>query len=80
MKKFFSFFLSATIIGCTAGKEVQMSFADVQLVKIDTVKRYPYLNEKLLTWQENNRVNYVTFVPVEAHYALGTHMRVMMRR
>jgi len=80
MKKIFPFFLFATIIGCNAGKEVQMSMADVQLVKIDTVKRYPYSSEKLLTWQDNNRVNYVTFVPVEAYYALGTRMRVMMRR
>ena len=54
-----------------SAKEVQMDLTDVKLVKIDTIQRYPNNTEKILTWQDDNHLSYVTFVPMEAYYAIG---------
>ena len=80
MKQILPFLFTASILSCGTAKEVQMDMADVQLVKIDTIQRYNNSSEKLLTWQDENHMSYVTFVPIEVHYALGSRMKVMMRR
>jgi len=80
MKQILSFALAATLLGCSAGKEFQMDIADVQLIKIDTVQRYPNAREKVLTWQDDNHISYVTFAPVEDYYVVGSRMRVMVRK
>jgi hypothetical protein len=84
MKQTFPFLMAATvaafIVGCTEEKEVQMNLTDVQLVKIDTIQRYPNASEKLLTWRDENQVSYVTFVPLETYYPIGARMKVMVKR
>jgi hypothetical protein len=80
MKKTFPLLLAAMIFGCTQPKDIQMNLTDVQLVRIDTVQRYQNAKEKILTWQDKNHVSYVTFVPVEIYYPLGTRMKVMVKR
>jgi hypothetical protein len=84
MKQTFPFlmaaFVAAFTIGCSEQKEIQMSLSDVQLVKIDTIQRYSETSQKLLTWRDDNNVDYVTFVPIETYYALGTRMKVMVKR
>lgn len=80
MKKVLPIVLAAFAVGCGTSREVQMDLTDVQLVKIDTIQRYPNDNEKILTWQDDNHMSYVTFVPMEVYYAVGARMKVMMRR
>ncbi|MGZ3844600.1 MAG: hypothetical protein ACXVLT_09695 [Flavisolibacter sp.] len=80
MKKVLPIVLSAIVISCGTSKEVQMDLTDVQLVKIDTIQRFPNNNEKILTWQDDNHMSYVTFVPMEVYYKVGARMKVMMRR
>jgi hypothetical protein len=80
MKKLLPIVLAAFTVGCGTSKEVQMDLTDVKLVKIDTIQRYPNNTEKILTWQDDNHLNYVTFVPMEVYYALGARMKVMMKR
>ena len=80
MKKVLPIVLAVIAIGCGTSKEVQMDLTDVQLVKIDTIQRYPNNNEKILTWQDDNHMSYVTFVPMEVYYAVGARMKVMVRR
>lgn len=80
MKKILLFSLTVTVISCTTGKEVQMSMSDVQLVKIDTIQRYPNTTEKILTWQDGNHMSYVTFVPIETYYVVGARMKVLTPR
>ena len=70
----------AAILGCGSEKEVQMNMSDVELVKIDTIQRYPISNENLLTWRSTDNVDYVTYVPLETYYTIGYKMKVMMRR
>lgn len=80
MKKTLPFFLAAIFAGCAAEREIQMDIADVELVKIDTVQRYPNAPEKILTWRSDDHIDYVTFVPIETSYALGSRMKVMVKR
>jgi hypothetical protein len=84
MKKTFPFLMAAAVvslvIGCTGPKDVQVDLTDVQLVKIDTVQRYRNSPEKILTWRDENQVSYVTFVPMEAYYIVGSRMKVMVKR
>jgi len=72
--------IAAAIVGCTSEKEVQMDLTDVQLVKIDTIRRYPNAAEKVLTWRGEDQVSYVTFVPIETYYPIGARMKVMVKR
>ncbi len=72
--------LGTLIYSCGAEKEVQASMVDVQLVKIDTVDRYPNHEQKLLTWRDENNINYITFEPMNNHYKLGDLMKVMVRK
>lgn len=84
MKKTLPFLLAtvvaAMLFSCAQEKEVQMNLTDVQLVKIDTIQRYPDATQKLLTWRDDNHVDYQTFVPIETYYPLGARMKVMVRR
>ena len=66
--------------GCVTQKEVQADLIDVELVKIETVQRYPDIEQKLLTWKDGNNVNYITFEPASADYKLGAVMKVMVRK
>ena len=84
MKQTLPFVLAASVaafaIGCAEQKEVQMDFADVELVKIDTIQRYPETAQKLLTWRDENNIDYQTFVPISLYYPLGARMKVMLKR
>lgn len=71
--------IAAFVVGCSEQKEIQMSFADVQLVKIDTIRRYNAM-EKLLTWRSGDYIEYITFVPMETDYPLGARMKAMVKR
>ncbi len=73
--------LSGTLVyACSTQKEVQVNVIDVELVKIETIQRYPDVEKKLLTWRDNNNVDYITYAPSSAKYTLGTLMKVMVRR
>lgn len=80
MKPTIPFILAAFILGCGQEKQIQMSLSDVQLVKIDTVVRYPNSSEKILTWRSDDRVEYVTFAPIASYYPIGSRMKVMLKR
>ena len=79
MKQIFTLLLAVVIFGCAEQKDIQMDLTEVQLVKIETVQRYNS-KEKALTWLDDNHISYVTYVPEEIYYPLGTRMKVMVRR
>ena len=80
MKKILLGLTPAVLCCCSTGKEVQMSMIDVELVKIDTVQRYPANPQKVLTWHGFDNVDYVTFAPITNFYKLGSKMKVMVRK
>ncbi|MGN6166299.1 MAG: hypothetical protein ACTHOF_17340 [Flavisolibacter sp.] len=65
---------------CTTQKEIQSDMVDVQLVKIETVQRYPDVEQKLLTWRDRNNIDYITFEPISSEYKVGTFMKVLVRK
>jgi hypothetical protein len=80
MKTLLLLILTGGIFGCVSEKEIQMNFTMVELVKIDTVRRYPNNFEQVLTWRSEDKVDYITFEPLSTTYALGTRLRVLLKR
>lgn len=72
--------LAAFVNGCTSGKEIQANFQDVELVKIDTITRYPNITEQQLTWLSSSHISYVTFEPIANSYPIGARMKVIIPR
>ena len=72
--------LGTTLFSCAVEKEVQADLIEVELVKIETIQRYPDQEQKLLTWKDGNNISYVTFEPMSANYKLGSVMKMMVRK
>ena len=79
MKTFLSAMILAAVIGCTSAKEIQVEMVKAELVKIDTVYRQPY-EKKMLTWRDENNVEYVSFVSMNQIYSLGTSLMLLRQR
>ncbi|HEU4472294.1 MAG TPA: hypothetical protein VFR58_14475 [Flavisolibacter sp.] len=71
---------AAALVGCITERSVQVSMVDVELVKIDTVQRYPSEDQKILTWRGFDNIQYVTYEPIYSAYTIGSKMKVMIRR
>jgi hypothetical protein len=72
--------LGTTLFSCAMQREVQADLVDVELVKIETVQRYPDLEQKLLTWKDENNISYITFEPMSTNYKIGSQMKLMIRK
>jgi hypothetical protein len=79
MKTFLFIASLATVIGCTSGKEIQVQLVKAELVKIDTVYRLPR-EKKMLTWRDENNIEYISFVAMHQSYTLGTSMMLLRQR
>jgi hypothetical protein len=69
------------LASCYSPREIQVDIVSAQLVRIDTVFRY--LNDKsqqVLTWRDNENIEYVSYVPLQASYTVGTRMSVLRKR
>jgi len=81
MKTLLFVFTTALLCGCFTSQEVQVDVANAQLVKIDTVYRYPNQQQQLLTWKllESN-TQYFSYAPMASVYSVGSHMMVLVRK
>ena len=68
------------LFSCSAPKELQAEMVNAQLVKIDTVFRYADTPKQLLTWRDDNRIDYVTYVPLNNYFTVGSRMVVLVKR
>ena len=69
------------LASCYSPREIQVDIVSAQLVRIDTVFRY--LNDKsqqVLTWRDNENIEYVSYVPLQANYTVGTRMSMLRQR
>jgi hypothetical protein len=80
MKTMLYLFVAAAFAGCYSEKDIQMNMVDVELIKIDTISRYPNMDKQLLTWRTPNQVNYITYEPLTTPYTIGSRMRVLVRK
>ena len=65
---------------CSGPHEVQAEMVSAQLVKIDTAFRYETNPRQMLTWRDNNDVEYVTYAPLANSFLLGSRMVVLVKR
>ena len=72
---------AVSLASCYSPREIQVDIVSAQLVRIDTVFRY--MNDKsqqVLTWRDNENIEYVSYVPLQANYTVGTRMSMLRQR
>jgi hypothetical protein len=65
---------------CFPGKEVQAELIYATLVKVEEVNRYPNIKQKVLTWQTDKSVSFVTYERASIDLPIGTKTRVLVHR
>jgi hypothetical protein len=69
------------LFACGTSKEIEVDFVNAELVKIDTVYRYPNNYQQVLTWKsKDNNVQYVSYASIGNVYSVGSRMLVMVKR
>ena len=71
--------LSVLTVRCSMGKEMEVQFGQAQLIKIDTLYRYPD-RIKQLTWKDENNIQYTSIANMQEVYKVGLRMRVLRQR
>jgi hypothetical protein len=66
--------------GCFSGKGIQADMVSAQLVRIDTIYRYPDRSEKLLTWRSPDNIEYTSYVPLSTVLQIGTRMPMLVTK
>lgn len=73
--------VSAALTGCYTAKDgIYANLQEAELVKIDTVERYVNQYQQLLTWKTSDNMEYVSYVPLNRRYAVGTKTSVLIRQ
>ena len=68
-------------LACGTAREIEVDFVNAELVKIDTVYRYPNNYQQVLTWKATeNNVQYVSFASLNNSYSIGSRMLVMVKK
>lgn len=65
---------------CSGPRELQAEMVSAELVKIDTVFRYADTPKQLLTWRDDNHVDYLTYAPLNNGFYVGARMIVLVKR
>ncbi len=67
------------LYSCSAEREVQVEMMNAELIKIDTIYRYPGV-QQVLTWRCAKDMEYISFEPINNYYKLGFKTPVLVRR
>jgi len=73
----------ATVIafyGCFGPHELQAEMVSAELIKIDTAFRFTKDPQQMLTWRDENHIDYVTYAPLRNNFLLGSRMIVLVKR
>jgi hypothetical protein len=74
------FLMAVSLGGCTMERQVQVRMVDVELVKVETIFRQPNQQEKVLTWQDENNIQYISYEPANSAVNIGSRMKMLVRR
>jgi hypothetical protein len=69
----------AALYSCSSPREIQAEMVSAELVKIDTAFRYSN-PEQMLTWRDDNHVDYVTYAPMNNVFFIGSRTLVLVKR
>ncbi len=67
------------LTGCFVQRDVQANLVEVELVKVDTVERYYNNPQQILVWRSNDKIDYVSYVPLGRKYTIGTRTSMLVR-
>ena len=68
------------IYSCSGPREVQVEMVSAKLIKIDTVFRSTGHPQEVLTWRDDNQIDYVTYAALNNGILLGSKMIVLVKR
>jgi len=68
------------LCGCYSQKELQVEMIRAELIRIDTVHRATSIEQQQLTWRDEWNMEYVSFVPMQEKYLVGTRMTMLRNR
>ncbi|HEY2721213.1 MAG TPA: hypothetical protein VGI82_05790 [Chitinophagaceae bacterium] len=68
------------LYSCTAPYALQAEMVNAELIKIDTAFRYSNRPEQMLTWRDDNHINYITYASLSYNFPLGVKMIVLVKR
>jgi hypothetical protein len=77
MKKLLPLLIAFAGIGCSMEKDLQAEVYDAELIKIDTVYRYPEY-ELFLTWRFQDKFDYVTRSRTNTSFSIGEKYFVLL--
>lgn len=80
MKTVLLLVVAAFIYSCSPERMIEANFEEAKLVKVDTVQRFPNLQQKVLTWETSRRINYVTYEDIKSEFPIGYTIRVMVAK
>lgn len=80
MKAVLSLMGLGILFACGTSREIEVDFVNAELVKIDTVYRYPNNYQQVLTWKSENNIQYVSYASLNNAYAVGSRMLVMVKK
>jgi hypothetical protein len=70
---------AVAFVSCKASQEVQVDLLSAELIRIDTVYRYPAY-QQALTWRCENNIDFVSITDLKQPYKLGSRYKVLFRR
>lgn len=79
MKTILALTLLAVTAGCYTAREIEVEMVQAELVKIDTINRSTD-SKKMLTWRDQDNIDYVSYAGMYENYTLGLRLLVMRRR
>jgi hypothetical protein len=70
--------LCTAVCSCNTYKELQADMIKAELIKIDTINRYSNdARKQQLTWRDEYNLEYVSIVPLQETYVLGTKLLML---
>jgi hypothetical protein len=81
MKLILAILITVTVfMSCSVNREIQAEIVNAELVKIDTIYRYPNVREQLLTWKSQKNVEYISYASIFNVYTVGARMAVLITK
>jgi hypothetical protein len=80
MKTILSVAALVALFSCVSRRELQAEMVNAEVVKIDTVFRYTNNPQQLLTWRDENNIEYLTYASLYTKYSVGSRMMVLVKR
>lgn len=80
MKNILPVTLCILCYSCFPSRDIQAEMVDATLVKVVEISRYPDIKQKMLTWQTNKAISFVTYESATVNIPIGTQAKVLLQK